>query len=179
MKNVLLGFLALMLAGTAWGLTVNPASNVTGDSAATRLTIIYRDENADFAAHDITVNDLTISGSLAATGALSVSSITASGSGGILMTDDGGNTGIFLENGGDIGIGLTNPGEKLDIVGGTGIYVRTKAQLDAITPSRGGVLYACSNCTVPFAICISTGTGLSDFRQTISANVTTGCGTDE
>jgi len=35
--------LAILLAASAWGITVNPASNVTGDSAATRLTVVYRD----------------------------------------------------------------------------------------------------------------------------------------
>lgn len=43
------------------------------------------------------------------TGALKLSSMSASGAGGILFTDDGGNTGLFIEDGGNIGVGTASP----------------------------------------------------------------------
>jgi len=51
------------------------------------------------------------------TGAVVVSSISASGAGGVLFTDDGGNTGLFLEDGGQVGIGTTAPSGTLDVTG--------------------------------------------------------------
>lgn len=65
-------------------------------------------------------------------------------------------------------------------------YVRTKAQIDAITAVVGGVVI-CSDCTVPYDVCVGTGTGVSDFRATINSAISTsipgtlvnkGCGTN-
>lgn len=49
---------SLFLGSYAYGISVNPASNVTADSANTAQTIIYRDTNGDFAAGTITATTL-------------------------------------------------------------------------------------------------------------------------
>jgi len=58
---------------------------------------------------------------------------------------------------------------------------RTKAQIDAITPGQEGEQVLCSDCTVPYDLCIATGTTLSGFRSTILTAILTvsrGCGTN-
>lgn len=52
MKTIIIGL--LFLAGTAYAVTTNPASNATADSANTPLTIIYRDASGNFAAGQAT-----------------------------------------------------------------------------------------------------------------------------
>lgn len=120
MKNKFWLTLAVVLAlgGVGYAITVNPASNVTGDSAATPETVVYRDANAAFDA-----------------GSLS-NSLQASG---------------------------------IDT------WSRTKAQFSAMTPSRVGQIYYCSDCAVK-NICISTGTGISAFMRADLS--TAGCGVD-
>lgn len=51
MKKILFGFIlgAVAFAGIGYAITVNPASAVTADSAATPLTIPYRDSTGSFA----------------------------------------------------------------------------------------------------------------------------------
>lgn len=49
---------------------------------------------------------------------------------------------------------------------------KTKAQIEAITPSQGGQYYMCSNC-IDAAVCISTGTGVSSWVQISS--ITAAC----
>lgn len=70
MKKALLGLIVLVLAGVGYAITVNPASNVTADSAATPLTIIYRDSDGDAAVVDLTAT--TVATSSAATSAFSL-----------------------------------------------------------------------------------------------------------
>lgn len=60
MKKFLLAVVFLeSLAFYGYTITVNPASSVTADSAATPLTIPYRDANGDFAMSSLTVASLT------------------------------------------------------------------------------------------------------------------------
>lgn len=73
---------------------------------------------------------------------------------------------------GNVGIGIDTPVEKLDVVGGIGTYSRTVAQLAAITPGKAGTIYSCSNCSTPYSICVSTGTGTGAF---VLLNTTTVC----
>lgn len=47
---------------------------------------------------------------------------------------------------------------------------KTKAQIEAITPSQAGQFYACSDC-IDAAVCISTGTGVSAWVQISSKTV--------
>ena len=63
---------------------------------------------------------------------------------------------------------------------------RTKAQLDAVTPAVGDQVL-CSDCTVPYDLCVATGATLSGFRATINSAINTavtgtlvakGCGTN-
>ena len=55
--------------------------------------------------------------------------------------------------------------------------IKTKAQFDAITATRSGQVYICSDCAVPFSLCVSTGTVFpSGFRR--SDSTTAGCGTN-
>lgn len=65
----------------------------------------------------------TMTGLLAGTSismdTIQVDTITARSSSGILITDDGGNTGLFLEDGGQIGIGISAPDSILHIKANT------------------------------------------------------------
>lgn len=62
MKNKMLGLVAFIIVGLLYAnlqaITVNPASNVTADSANTGLTIIYRDSNGDFSSRDVSVRSI-------------------------------------------------------------------------------------------------------------------------
>lgn len=72
-----------------------------------------------------------------------------------------------------VGIGLPNPAASLDVAGLIQEWVRTKAQIDAITPTAGGQTVICSDCTVPFDTCVSTGSTLSGFRAVINSAINT------
>lgn len=56
MKKILFGFVlgVIAFAGISYAITVNPASNVTADSAATAFTIPYRDSSAAIAVGSLT-----------------------------------------------------------------------------------------------------------------------------
>lgn len=74
---------------------------------------------------------------------------------------------------------------NLAVSGATKLSIKTKAQLDALTPVVGDQ-YLCSDCTVPYDHCVGTGATLSGFRATINSAINTavpgtlvakGCGT--
>lgn len=68
MRKFLLAVVAVLgISGVGYGITVNPASNALADSAATALTIIYRDASANFAANIITAVGVTLSGPMTLT----------------------------------------------------------------------------------------------------------------
>ncbi len=71
--------------------------------------------------------------------------------------------GVMTSDGMNIGIGTGSPLEKLDVAGGIGFFVRTKAELEAITPGKAGTGYYCSNCDNSVNMVISTGTTISGF----------------
>ena len=50
--------------------------------------------------------------------------------------------------------------------------IRTAAQIDAIT-GVVGLVYICSDCTVPYDICVGTGTALSGFRAVVNSAINT------
>jgi len=50
--------------------------------------------------------------------------------------------------------------------------LRTKAQIDALAGTLGAQV-VCSDCTVPYDICIGTGTGVSQWRATINSAINT------
>lgn len=52
--------------------------------------------------------------------------------------------------------------------------IRTKAQFDALTGLSVGQTYLCSDCTIPYSVCVATGTGLSMTK--VSHSATVGCG---
>lgn len=63
--------------------------------------------------------------------------------------------------------------------------IKTKAQFDTITPVLGDS-YLCSDCAVPYDLCVATGATISGFRATINSAINTtipgtlvpkGCGT--
>lgn len=60
-------FVVAFTASQLYAITVNPASNVTADSAATGLTIPYRDTAAGFAVDHINLGSKTIAQLLAIT----------------------------------------------------------------------------------------------------------------
>lgn len=75
---------------------------------------------------------------------------------------------------------------NLAVSGATKLGIRTKAQLDAITPVIGDQ-YLCSDCTVTYDHCVGTAATLSGFRATINSAINTaipgtlvskGCGTN-
>ena len=53
----------MFLAGYANAESVNPASNVTADSANTAGTVVYRDSSGNFSAGAITATGITLNGS--------------------------------------------------------------------------------------------------------------------
>lgn len=54
--------------------------------------------------------------------------------------------------------------------------VRTKAQFSAMTGLAVGMTFLCSDCTIPYSVCVATGTGLSQTK--VSHSATVGCGTN-
>ena len=88
--------------------------------------------------------------------------------------------------GGDISFGgavkrssFTNTGDltmaagaALTMAGPLQPQKRTKAQFDSITPAVGDT-YICSNCTVPYDICVATDTAVGSFRATIYSAIST------
>ena len=66
MRKAIVGFLVglFFATGIGYAITVNPASNVTADSAATAGTIILRDLSNAFAAGVATLTGVTLSGPL-------------------------------------------------------------------------------------------------------------------
>ncbi len=73
-KAILAVNLLIVAAAIVRAVSINPASNALADSAATALTIIYRDANADFAAAAATLTGLTVTGTSTLTGAISTTS---------------------------------------------------------------------------------------------------------
>lgn len=59
--------------------------------------------------------------------------------------------------------------------GGLGLAVKTKAQFDALTGVVGRA-FLCSDCVIPYSVCVGTGTTLSGWK--VSHSATVGCGTD-
>lgn len=118
----------------------------------------------------------------------------------IAGTASGANPTLLVRNAGDVGIGSgspTIPATTLEVSGslstGSGATkstftttgrlildpaaghipsVRTKAQMDAIT-GVVGLVYICSDCTVPYDICVGTGTALSGFRAVVNSAINT------
>lgn len=85
------------------------------------------------------------------------------------------------------GISGLVPALSIDNIGNTAFYVRTKAQIDAMTPEIIGGAVICSNCTVPYDVCVATAQTLSGYRATINSAINTeipgtlvgkGCGTN-
>lgn len=65
---------------------------------------------------------------------------------------------------------------SMTITGGLlGVWSRTRAQIDSITPTAVGAVLFCSDCTVP-NICVSTAATASSFLRVDSTTV--GCGTN-
>jgi hypothetical protein len=59
MKKILLAALVVLALGAVgYAITVNPASNVTGDSLGTAETIVYRDTKGQFQIDVMTTTDI-------------------------------------------------------------------------------------------------------------------------
>jgi hypothetical protein len=69
---------------------------------------------------------------------------------------------LTVRTSGNVGIGTTNPLSVLDVVGGIGSYVRTTAQLMAITPTAEGQVYYD---TTANKLVVSTGTSAGNFAS--------------
>lgn len=61
------------------------------------------------------------------------------------------------------------------LTGSLKLAVKAKAFFDATTPAVGDA-YLCSNCTIPYSVCVGTGASLSGFK--VSHSATVGCGTN-
>lgn len=59
--------------------------------------------------------------------------------------------------------------------GSARLAVKTKAFFDATTPVVGDT-YLCSDCTIPYSVCVGTGATVSGFK--VSHSATVGCGTN-
>ena len=53
MNKALFGILALLIAGSAWAVKVNPTSNVLGDTENSAGTLVLRDSNGVFDADSL------------------------------------------------------------------------------------------------------------------------------
>ncbi len=63
---------------------------------------------------------------------------------------------------------------RLESNGGLRLYVRTKAQIDALTTIEAGEQILCSDCTVPYDLCVATAAAtLSAYRATINSAINT------
>lgn len=80
-------------------------------------------------------------------------------------TNNTGDLANFLESGGATTVTIPNDG-------GIGLYSRTVAQLQALSPKYVGEQFYCSNCTA-LRICVSTGTAQGAFSSPVAA--TTAC----
>lgn len=78
-------------------------------------------------------------------------------------------------------------GGNVEVSGRLRLYARTKAQIDVLAPQLGDTV-VCSDCAVPYDICVATGTARSGFRATLNSAINTtipgtlvnkGCGTGE
>jgi hypothetical protein len=83
--------------------------------------------------------------------------------------------------------GFFGNGAGISGVTARGLQVKTKVQLDTITPTFGDT-YFCSDCTVPYDVCTTTAEVISGFRATLNSAINTvtpgtlvpkGCGTDQ
>jgi hypothetical protein len=84
----------------------------------------------------------------------------------LTLHEDAPTNSLLVASDGNVGIGTASPGEKLDVAGGIGHYSRTIAQLRLIAPSRAGVTYYCSDCTIAGGqIVYSTGTSAGNFAD--------------
>ncbi len=96
-----------------------------------------------------------------------LSELGSDSSGGFIQTLQNGSN-IRFYPGNAIGPALTITPE-----GGTLAYVRTKAQIDAITPTSLGEVVICSNCTIPYDVCTGTAAVPSGFRATLNTAIAT------
>lgn len=121
MNSIKIAFaLILAMAGGADAITVNPASSVLGDSAATGLTIPYRDANGDFQVNRIT---FTAAGGLTVSG-LTSGSVLFSGAGGAVSQN---NANFFWDNTNTrLGVGTASPVTNVE-VSGSGPIIRATA----------------------------------------------------
>lgn len=61
--------------------------------------------------------------------------------------------------------------------GGAVLAIKTKAFFDTNVPAVLGQTYLCSNCTIAYSVCTSTGAGhIGDYK--VSHSATVGCGTN-
>lgn len=106
--------------------------------------------------------------------------------GSIKMTDGNEASGNVLVSDASGVASWQNPSALTGVVA-RGVQVKTKAELDAITPALGDAYY-CSDCTVPYDLCTTTAATLSGFRAVLNSAINTitpgtlvpkGCGTDE
>jgi hypothetical protein len=143
------------------GLTFTPSdsagsNNFTTPTVAMRAGIVGINKTPGTGiALDVSGN-IVVSGTSKFGDTVTASTIAATGEW------QGGGTGNSWFSG-NLGVGVTAPLAKLDVGGGIGVYSRTKAQIQAITPGRAGVMYFCSDCSNSVNVVVSTGTGAGQF----------------
>ena len=87
--------------------------------------------------------------------------------------------GLVLIGQGGTGTATTFTSGSAVFAGSTGAYTNTPptftvTQFDTKVPDAVGEIFICSNCTVPFVICVATGTAKSQF---VAMKTGSGCGT--
>jgi len=60
---------------------------------------------------------------------------------------------------------------------GAGFKSYTKANISLLTPDFIGEVVQCTDCTVPYTLCVASGTSVAQFSTTYSSS--TGCGTGQ
>lgn len=197
MKNAMsLAALIVSLAVvSAKAITVNPASNVTGDSANTPETVVYRDTAGSFAGEVITAEDVTVNDDLTVTDDVTFSDdLTADNIGVSTNVLSNLSLHVVAENASSTATVITAAASqtadlfrarnssltvvyRIGPVGHVGYRQYTKADFDTLVPDFVGAMAQCSDCTLTYSVCRATGTAAAQWAREGSATV--GCGSGE
>ena len=81
------------------------------------------------------------------------------------LTADATTNSYLRKGGGNLGIGTDAPAAKLDVAGSIGFHLQTSAQIKATDPTKAGETLMCTDCAIPYSLCVSTGTAVNDWAK--------------